>query len=251
MSTLTIIILCSVGFLAAFIDSIAGGGGLLTVPALMAAGLPPHLTLGTNKFSASNASLTSTITFLKSNKIQLSLIKYILPFSFFGAALGVTTVLQINEKHLRIIILILLVFVALNTLFNNKIGAKNEFKGVTTKTIIIGCIIGFVVGFYDGFFGPGTGSILLFSFIKFFKFDFTVGTANARILNFTSNITSLALFAYHGRILYSIGIPMALSMILGAFLGTKLAIKHGGKIIKPIFVTMSLAIVVKLFIDTI
>jgi len=251
LSITTIIILCIVGFAASFLDSIAGGGGLLTVPALMAAGLPPHLTLGTNKFSATNASFTSTLTFLKSKKIHIPLIKYILPFSFLGAVLGVTAVLQINEQYLRIIILALLIFVALNTLFNKNVGTENDFQGVTKKTIVIGSIIAFTIGFYDGFFGPGTGSILLYAFIRFFKFNFTIGTANARILNFTSNITSLILFAYHGRIVYSVGIPMALSMILGAFIGTRMAIKHGGKIIKPIFVTMSLAIVVKLFIDTI
>ena len=250
MSITTIIILCIVGFAAAFLDSIAGGGGILTVPALMAAGLPPHLTLGTNKFSATNASFTSTLTFLKSKKIHLPLIKYILPFSFLGAALGVNTVLKINEKYLQIIILVLLVFVALNTLFNKDVGTENEFQGLTRKTIILGCIVGFSVGFYDGFFGPGTGSILLYAFIRIFKFDFTIGTANARILNFTSNVTSLILFAYYGRIVYAVGIPMALSMIFGAYLGTKTAIKHGGKIIKPIFVTMSLGIVVKLLIDT-
>lgn len=251
MSITIIIILCIVGFAAAFLDSIAGGGGILTVPALMAAGLPPHLTLGTNKFSATNASFTSTLTFLKSKKIHLPLIKYILPFSFFGAVLGVNTVLKINEKYLQVIILILLVFVALNTLFNKNVGTENKFQGLTTKTIIIGCIVGFSIGFYDGFFGPGTGSILLYAFIRIFKFDFTIGTANARILNFTSNVTSLVLFAYYGRIVYAVGIPMALSMIFGAYLGTKTAIKHGGKIIKPIFVTMSLGIVVKLLIDTI
>jgi uncharacterized membrane protein YfcA len=250
LSITTIIILCIVGFAAAFLDSIAGGGGILTVPALMAAGLPPHLTLGTNKFSATNASFTSTLTFLKSKKIHLPLIKYILPFSFFGAALGVNTVLKINEKYLQIIILVLLVFVALNTLFNKDVGTENNFQGLTRKTIILGCIVGFSVGFYDGFFGPGTVSILLYAFIRIFKFDFTIGTANARILNFTSNVTSLILFAYYGRIVYAVGIPMALSMIFGAYLGTKTAIKHGGKIIKPIFVTMSLGIVVKLLIDT-
>jgi hypothetical protein len=168
-----------------------------------------------------------------------------------GAVLGVRTVLQINEEYLRIIILVLLIFVALNTLFNKNVGTQNNFEGVNKKTIVIGCIVGFTIGFYDGFFGPGTGSILLYAFIRFFEFDFTIGTANARILNFTSNITSLVLFAYYGRIVYAVGIPMALSMILGAFLGTRMAIKHGGKLIKPIFVTMSLAIVVKLFIDTI
>lgn len=245
-----ILILCIIGFIAAGFDSIAGGGGIITIPAYLALGIPPHFTLGTNKFASSWGSFTSSITFLQSKLVYLPLIKYIIPFTLLGASFGVNTVLHINQKHLQIIVLVMLSLVAIYTLFKKDIGHKNNFKGLNQKKIITGCIIGFVIGFYDGFFGPGTGSFLLFSFIHFFGFNFTVGTANARVLNFVSNITSLILFAINGKIIYSIGIPVGISMVLGARIGSKIAIKQGAKVIKPLFITMSLLIVIKLLIDT-
>jgi uncharacterized protein len=245
-----IIILSVIGFIAALVDSIAGGGGIISIPAFLTLGIPPHFTLGTNKFAASFGSFTSTLTFLKSKIIYMPLIKYLIPFSFLGAALGVNIVLNIEQKYLKIIVLLMLIFVSLFTLLKKDIGKNNNFKELNKKNIIIASIIAFTLGFYDGFFGPGTGSFLLFSFIHFFGFNFTVSTANARILNFVSNFTSLILFAINNKIIYTIGIPMALSMIIGAWLGTKIAIKHGGKIIKPLFVTMSLLLVAKLLIET-
>ncbi len=247
---MNIIILSIVGFIAAGFDSIAGGGGILTVPVFLALGIPPHYTLGTNKFAASWGSLTSSLTFLRSRLVYIPLVKYIIPFTFLGAALGVNTALHINQKYLQIIVLIMLSFVSVYTLFKKEIGSKDNFKGLNKKRIITGCIIAFTLGFYDGFFGPGTGAFLLFSFVHFFGFNFTAGTANARILNFTSNITSLIVFALNGKIIFTIGIPMAFAMILGARIGSKIAIKHGGKIIKPVFVTMSLLIITKLLFDT-
>ncbi|MTI60289.1 MAG: hypothetical protein FH762_10000 [Firmicutes bacterium] len=245
-----IVFLCLIAFFAALVDAIAGGGGILTIPSLLAVGIPPHLALGTNKFSASWGSFTSSFTFFKSKKIYLPLIKYVIPFTFLGASLGVNTALKINQQYLKMIVLIMLFLLAIYTSFKKDIGIENKFTGLNRKKIIIGCIIGFLLGFYDGFFGPGTGSFLLFAFIRFFGFNFTISTANAKILNFTSNLTSLILFALHGKIIYSIGIPMAISTALGARLGSKIAIKHGSKIIKPIFVTMSMAMVVNLLIET-
>ncbi|MDI3548693.1 MAG: uncharacterized protein PWR10_2345 [Halanaerobiales bacterium] len=245
-----IFILCIAGFIAAVFDSIAGGGGIITIPAFLALGIPPHFTLGTNKFAASWGSFTSTLTFLRSGKIYLPLIKYIIPFTFLGASLGVNTALRINQKYLQVIVLVMLAFVSIYTILKKDIGKDDSFEGLDRKKIITGSVIGFILGFYDGFFGPGTGSFLLFAFAHFFGFNFTRSTANARILNFTSNFTSLLLFAINGKIIYALGIPMAISMVLGARLGSKIAIKQGGKIIKPIFVTMTLLVVIKLFFDT-
>jgi uncharacterized protein len=245
-----IFILCIAGFIAALFDSIAGGGGIITIPVFLALGIPPHYTLGTNKFAASWGSLTSSLTFLRSGKVYLPLIKYIIPFTFAGAALGVRTALRINQQYLQLIVLIMLISISIYSIFSKEIGKKDNFQGLNRKKIGLGCLIGFIMGFYDGFFGPGTGSFLLFSFSCFFGFDFTKSTANARLLNFTSNMTSLLLFALNGKIIYTLGLPMALCMILGARVGSGIAIKHGGKIIKPIFITISLLIVIKLFFDT-
>lgn len=242
----SIIFLCIAGFIAAFVDSIAGGGGLISVPAYIMVGLDPHLTLGTNKFSATGGSLTSSLKFALSGKVDFKLMKILTPFTLIGAAIGVKTVLIINETILNSLVLILILFVGIYSLLSKNIGLENKFKGFSKRNVLIGIILAFSLGFYDGFFGPGTGSFLVFGLIHIFGFDFVNASGNARFLNFISNITSLVMFALNGSINYYYGIPVAIFMILGARLGTKFALAKGAKLIKPIFITMSLAIALKM-----
>ncbi|SHE35358.1 hypothetical protein SAMN02745195_00254 [Thermoanaerobacter uzonensis DSM 18761] len=246
-----IIALCGIGFAAAFIDSIAGGGGIISLPGLLVLGVPPAFALGTNKFAASCASFTSSLTFIKYRVYDGDLLKYLIFGTLLGAILGVKTVLLLDSSQLRIIIIALMVFVAIYTLFVKNIGNENKFEGVNKKTIAIGLIISIILGFYDGFFGPGTGSFYIFLFLTLLNYDFKISAGNGKILNFVSNITSLVMFALNGKILYSIAIPMALAMILGARLGTKLAIKNGARLIKPILVSVTFLYAVKMIFDVI
>lgn len=241
--------LCFAAFLAAFVDSIAGGGGLITLPAFMVAGVPTHLSLGTNKFCSSCGSLTSSIKFIKSKKVDFGFIKYLIPFSLLGAIFGVNLALKTNEKILQTLVLVLVLFVGIYTMFSKSMGEENSFKGSTPCNIALGIILAFSLGFYDGFFGPGTGSFLIFGLIKIFGFDFVIAAGNAKILNLVSNISSLLLFLIHGQVYYLIGIPMAIFMVLGAQVGTSLAITKGSKLIKPIFVTMSLGLAIKMLMQ--
>lgn len=245
----TIILLCFAGFIAAFVDSIAGGGGLISVPAFLIAGLSPHLTLGTNKFASTTGSLTSSIKFALSGKVNFKLIRFLVPFTLLGAALGVNTVLKIDQSFLKSLVLILILFVGVYSLFSKTLGAVNKFNKATPFSLLGGILLAFSLGFYDGFFGPGTGSFLIFGFIHIFGFDFLHASGNAKFLNFISNITSLVLFALKGNISYAYGIPVAIFMILGANLGTKYALKKGTTLIKPIFITMSLGVAIKMLYD--
>lgn len=242
----SLIFICVAGFLAAAVDSIAGGGGIISLPAIIAVGVPPHLALGTNKFASTCASLTSTLKFAKSKKITFGLVKYQIPCTIIGSALGVQTVLNVDEKFLNVMIVVLIFTVAIYTSFKKDFGQVDRLQVITNRKIVFGMVFAFALGFYDGFFGPGTGSFLIFLFISIFGFDFTVAAGNGKILNFVSNIVSLILFALGGKIVYLAGIPMALSMILGAWVGTHIAITNGAKVIKPIFVTIALLLVVKL-----
>lgn len=246
-----IFFLCFAGFLAAFVDSIAGGGGLISLPAFLMSGISPHLALGTNKFCSSCASLTSSIKFIQSKKVNLNLLKCLVPFTLLGAVLGVNSVLSINETFLYSLVLILILFVGIYTMFSKSIGTSNNFKGLTKVNLFSGILLAFSLGFYDGFFGPGTGAFLIFGLIKIFGFDFTLAAGNGKILNFTSNIASLVLFSIHGQISYITALPVAFFMIIGAKFGTSLAITKGSKLIKPIFVTMSLAIAIKMLVQKI
>ncbi|WFD11601.1 TSUP family transporter [Tepidibacter hydrothermalis] len=246
-----LLFLCFSGFLAAFVDSIAGGGGLISIPAFLIAGIPPHLALGTNKFCSTTASFTSSLSFAKSGKVNFSILKYFIPFTLIGAILGVNTVLMIDQNKLQSLVLVMILFVGLYSLFSKSIGKEDKFTGLNKKNLILGILLCLCLGFYDGFFGPGTGSFLIFGLISVFGFDFTKAAGNARVLNFTSNITALLIFAFNSQINYYYGIPVALCMIMGAKFGTKLALDKGSKLIKPIFVTMSLAVAGKMILDII
>lgn len=241
-----IVLLCFAGFIASFVDSIAGGGGLISLPAFLLAGVPPHFALGTNKFSATAASFTSSIKYATSGKVNFKLLKVLIPFTLIGAAIGVNTVLLIDQKYLQGMVLIMVFAVGIYSLFSKTMGQENRFTELTGKNLALGIILSLSIGFYDGFFGPGTGSFLIFGLISIFGFDFINAGGNARILNFVSNVTALVLFALQGKIIYSYGIPVAISMIVGARFGTSMALSRGVKLVKPIFVTMSLAVAGKM-----
>lgn len=244
-----IVFLCIAGFIAAFVDSIAGGGGLISIPAFLFAGVPPHIALGTNKFAATTASFTSSIKFITSKKVNFSLLKYLIPFTFLGSILGVKSVLLVDQSFLYPLVMILVLFVGVYTLFSKTLGVNNNFTGLNKRNIALGILLSFFIGFYDGFFGPGTGSFLIFGLISIFKFDFINAGGNGKVLNFVSNIAALIMFALNGKIDYLYGILVAIFMIAGAQIGTKAALTKGAKLIKPIFVTMSLAVAVKLLIQ--
>lgn len=242
----SLLFLCAAGFVAAAVDSIAGGGGIISLPAILAAGVPPHMALGTNKFASSWGTLTSTFKFAKSGNVTFPLVKYQIPCTILGSALGVRTVLNLDERFLNTLIVVMIFTVTLYTVSKKDFGQGDKSRPLTRGRIGAGMLFAFALGFYDGFFGPGAGSFLIFLFISIFGFDFTVAAGNSKMLNFVSNMVSLILFAAGGKIVYLAGIPMALSMVGGAWVGSHIAIANGAKVIKPIFVTIALLLVVKL-----
>ncbi|QRN85710.1 TSUP family transporter [Clostridia bacterium] len=246
---LTIIFICFAGFFGAFIDAIVGGGGLITVPALLAAGLPTHIALGTNKFAASFGTMSSSYHYYRSGNINFKLLKFLVPLSLIGSALGVKTVLSIEPKYLSILIIFLVFSIIIYTAFKKKLGLEENFKGIVFETVAKGMLLALALGFYDGFFGPGTGSFLIFGLIYIFGYDFKKASANSKILNLTSNSTAFILFMLNRQINYSIALPMALSMIVGAKLGSHMAINKGSKFIKPVFLIVSLSLVIKMIFD--
>ena len=243
---LTILFLCLGGFLAAFVDSIAGGGGLISMPVLLMAGLPAHLALGTNKFAGAFGCFSSAYKYSKSGKTNIELLKKLIPFTILGCLLGVKCVLSISENILNILVFLMILIVALYTYLKKDLGKEDKFENLSKENIKKGIIMAFALGFYDGFFGPGTGTFLTFAFIKIYGFDFLHASANTKILNFTSNFTALILFMFSGQILYKVAIFYAISMVLGGYIGAKVAINKGAQLIKPIFLFMAVAVAIKL-----
>ncbi|WP_243201568.1 MULTISPECIES: TSUP family transporter [unclassified Fusibacter] len=246
---MTLFIICLAGFFGALVDAIVGGGGLITIPALLATGMPTYLALGTNKFASSLGTISSTIEFFRSGEVNTRLMKYLLPFSLIGSAVGVWVVLRVDPEFLRILIIILVLAIGLYTLLHKELGLKSTFENLTKRTILLGMFMALGIGFYNGFFGPGTGSFLIFALIAIYGFDFKKASANAKMLNLTGNATALILFLINGEVMYAYGIPMAFSMMLGGQVGAKLALKKGSKFIKPVFVVVSLILVVKMVFD--
>ena len=186
-------------FIAAVVDAISGGGGLISLPAYFAVGFPPHMALGTNKLSAFLSTFASAFKFWKAKKINVEIVSKLFAFSLAGAAIGVKTAVSIEPKYFKPISFVTLILVFLYTLKNKNIGETNYYRGTTPKTLLVGKIIAFLLGFYDGFLGPGTGSFLIFCLIKIFKVDFSFASGNTKILNLSSNFASLLVFTILGK----------------------------------------------------
>lgn len=239
-----LLFLLGAGFVASFIDSVVGGGGLISMPALLFAGLPPGLALGTNKLAGTMSSLTSSASFLFSGKMNLRLAAALFPLSLAGAVLGSLTVQQIPATFLKPLVVVMLIAVTIYTLCKKSWGNQSQFAGPTARNRAILICGALVIGFYDGFFGPGTGSFLIFMFL-FLGFDFVGASANAKALNLASNLGSLATFFVLGTVNVFYGLPMGIAMIAGALAGSRLAIRNGSAYVKPLFLGVTTLLIGK------
>ncbi|HDX9577896.1 TPA: TSUP family transporter [Bacillus pseudomycoides] len=236
------------GFLAAFIDSVVGGGGLISIPALLFTGLPPSTAIATNKLASSMGALTSTISFIKSGKINFRLVSKLFPLTVIGSFCGAFVVKHISSQVLKPLVLVLLITVASYTILKKDWGEDSKYEGMSWKRGTIFAVTVFIIGFYDGFFGAGTGSFLLFSFLMI-GFDFIQSAGNAKVLNFGSNIAALIMFLYLDIVNFSYGVPMGIAMILGAFVGSNFAIKKGVSYVRILFIVVTLLLIGKNILD--
>ena len=236
------------GLLAGYIDAIVGGGGLLTIPALLHCGLSPHTTLGTNKLAASFGVMSSTLVYLKKNIYNLKLWFFIVIASLIGAIFGTVAIHFIAANWLEKIIPFLLIIIVVYMTIPKNLRQKGRAYNYRPQKLK-GGIIGFTLGFYDGFFGPGTGSFWTSALLYFFKLDLLQATAIAKLMNFSSNIVAAIIFACYGSINYPLAIALLLGYVAGSYLGAHAAIKHGRKLIKPLFLIVVTVIAVKLLIQ--
>lgn len=239
----TILLLMVAAMLAGFVDSIAGGGGMITLPALYLAGIPPHEALGTNKFQAVFGSFSAALHFFRKGHLDLKKCALFTSFAFVFALGGTLLVQVISADFLRKAIPFLLIFFALYFLFSPKV--SDESSKARLSRITLAFIIG-AIGFYDGFFGPGTGSFLMIALIALGGFGTKSALAQAKLYNFATNLASVLVFLAFGHILFAVGVAMAVGQFIGANIGAKMALKYGVKIIKPFVVVISLAMCVKL-----
>lgn len=239
-----LIILLLAGFIAAFIDSVVGGGGLIGLPVLLFLGLSPSQSVATNKLAGMVGSLTSTITFYRSGKLDLKAgLKYF-PLTFIGGLLGAYSVHLMNPELLKPLMLIMLALVLVYTIFKKDWGSIEVVQQHSKQKMIIFIAVIFLIGFYDGFLGPGTGSFLIFAFLTM-GHDFLKAAGNAKLLNFGSNLAALIMFAFLGQINFAYGIPMAFAQIFGAIAGSKFAIKQGSGYVRILFIIVTVILLAK------
>lgn len=239
----TYAILTLVAFVAGFIDAIAGGGGLLTVPAMLSAGVPPIATLATNKLQSSFSSGTATYSFSRTGMIDWRTYWPQVVMILILSALGAWTVESIKTDILNLIVPVLLVGVAAYVLFSPRMSDEDVHHRLTSKGYLP---VGGAIGFYDGFFGPGTGSFFATTLVSLRGLGLIRATAHTKAFNFASNIGSLIVFLIGGHAIILLGLCMAIGSASGAYTGSHTAMRFGAKIIRPVLVTISLALTAKL-----
>ena len=240
-------LLAGIGLLAGFIDAIVGGGGMLTVPALLSLGLPPHLTLGTNKLSACFASGTAAYTYFKKQLFTPRFWKESIYSTFIGALIGTILVNFVSSQWLEKLLPIVILVAAIYSLFNRMQEQEGSALPEHDPCLKIKQRMqGLLLGFYDGYAGPGTGAFWVISNIRLYKLNILLSSGVAKSMNFTSNFTSLLAFIYFGQVDWIIGLTMGACLMLGAFIGAHSAIHFGAKFIRPIFITIVMIMAIKL-----
>lgn len=236
-----------VAFFAGAIDAIAGGGGLLTVPALMAAGMSPAQALATNKLQASFGSLSAVFFFWRRGLLPLHALWPLVAITFVGSVLGTLLVQRIDPGFLAWLLPVLLMAMAVYFLLSPRMSDQDVTPRLTGYGFAFG--VALPLGFYDGFFGPGVGSFYALGFIALAGMGLRKATAHTKLLNFSSNVASLIFFALGGQVVWAIGLLMALGQFVGGRVGAKLVFSKGAALVKPLLVTLSLLLSGKLMWD--
>ena len=244
----TFLIVCPFLFLAGLVDAISGGGGLISLPAYLIAGLPPHTAIATNKMSSTCGTALATTRFIKNKLVNFKLALPAAVAAVIGATIGANLSLLVTETvllYLMIAILPVCAFLVLNKkLFHD--GDEDEII-LNKRTYKIAIVIAIVVGLYDGFYGPGTGTFLIVAFTVFAKFSIKTANAQAKIINLTSNITSLIVFLLNGEVLLILGLAAAVCNMAGGYIGSGLVMKNGAKIVKPSIIFVLFLLAIKIF----
>lgn len=238
-----ILMLTAVATVAGFIDAIAGGGGLLTIPAMLLANIPPVLTLGTNKLQAASGALTASITMIKKGVVSPSKMKLAIAGAFIGSVLSTIAVQMSPPDMLEKLIPFLIAAIGIYTLFAPSLGEVEAEPRVSESTWQR--VVAPLIGFYDGYVGPGTGMFFALGNVALRGRQIIAATGAAKVLNLSTNIASLIFFIIGGNVLWKVGLAMMVGQTIGAYAGSHMVVKGGSKIIRPVIVLVCLAMVTK------
>lgn len=236
-------------FFAGFVDSIAGGGGLISLPSYYAIGLPGNYALGNNKFSSTFGTLISTINYSRKGAIVWKIGAVASIMALIGSSIGSNIALMIEDdlfSYIMLVLLPLLTFLSFKGK-KEKPGSDIEFEADSGK-MIVASLFGFLIGMYDGFFGPGTGMFLTLAF-SFLSMPLIKASGTTKVVNLSSNLAALTVFIINGNIIYKVAIPTALFSIIGNFLGSRFALKRKSKAIKPMLLFVIILLYMKIVLD--
>ena len=246
-----LLLLCFFAFLAGFIDSMVGGGGLIQLPALLLLlpEVPVPTVLGTGKLASLAGTSASAYRYLRGltgMPIRWRTVAVAAAVAGCFALLGARAVSGLNKELVKPLVLALLVLMAAYTFWRKDFGSLHAPRLHGRRELLTGVVLGASLGFYDGFFGPGTGSLLLFAFVGLFGYDFVAASASAKVVNVATNIAGVAYFISTGQVLYHIALPMAACNVLGALLGARMALRRGTGFVRVLFLVIVSASILKL-----
>ena len=248
----TALFLLAASFFAGFIDSIAGGGGLIQLPALLI-GLPKSETaevLGTNKLSSIFGTSTAAVLYRKQIKPDPKVLLAMGLPALLGSAGGAMLASKIPTSSMRPMVLVLLIVVAVYTWFKPDLGKFENLRHLPKRRVQIAALAGVIIGFYDGIFGPGTGSFLMLILVASLGYAFITASAIAKVVNVATNVGAIFVFGINGAVIWQIGIIMGVANISGAVIGARLAIKDGSTLVRKVFLIVTVALIVKVGIAT-
>ena len=233
-STELLLLLFIIAATAGWVDTLAGGGGLITVPALLLTGMPPGMAIATNKLQGSMGTLVASIYFVRTKFVRLNQMKGMIILTFIGSVFGSWLLLQIDASKLVQFLPFLLMAMGLYVLLSPSFNDEQKQQKISRLCFMF--LVCPILGFYDGFFGPGTGSLMALAFVSVLGYGLSKGTAQAKILNLTSNVAALLYFIIFGEVAWLVGGVMAAGQLLGSSIGARMVMGKGAKLIKPVVV---------------
>ncbi len=245
----TLLIICPLVFAAGLIDAVAGGGGLISLPAYLIAGLPPHNAIATNKLSSSIGTVASTARFIKNKCVDWPTAIPSAVLAVLGSIAGAKLILAIDEDAIRYIMLLLVPVLAFVVLKKRDLSVESLEPVSRKRQFLVVCLAALFVGMYDGFYGPGTGTFLLITYTQLAKMPLRLAAGNVKIANLSSNIGSLAVFLINGQAIIPIGLISAVFAVSGHFIGAGLLLKNGARVVKPFILVVLSLLFVRLIYD--
>lgn len=246
LDPLILLALMGVGLLAGFVDAVAGGGGLIGIPALLFAGLPPVAALATNKVQGACGTAIAVITYWRRGYIDLRALAGAVALTLCGSVVGALIVKRLDTSILTMLVPIALIAIALYFLLAPNLSDTNRRARLSFARFVP--LMGFCLGFYDGIFGPGTGSFMTIGFVTLFGLGLTQATGHTKLLNLTSNLAALLVFIPSGDVLWPAAIAMAIGQLVGGYAGARTGIRYGAKLIRPLVVVVSITLALKLLL---